>query len=214
MRAVIFANGPIDDLSSVRYRLLADDYFIAADGGALHIESLGFSPSVVIGDLDSIPGSIIKKNSDVEIVRHSPRKDQTDLELAIFLAMQRGANKALIFGALGKRWDMTIANVYLGALPEFKDIDVRIIDGNQEIRILREKEIHCFFGQKGDIFSLIPISTNVHGITSEGLEYPLKNDLIRFGSTRGISNAFSKKEASVRFKRGLLMCITGAGRFP
>jgi thiamine pyrophosphokinase len=209
MRAVIFANGLIDDPSLVRGLILPEDYLIAADGGARHMRFLGISPSVIIGDLDSLPEEHVQQNAGVEIIRHSRRKDQTDLELAIFLAMQRGANEALIFGALGKRWDMTVANLFLGVLPEFRHMDIRLMDGTQEMRILQEKKTHLFFGKKGDILSFIPIAGDVQGITSSGLEYPLNDDTLKLGATRGISNSFSERNASIRFKCGRLMCITG-----
>ena len=209
MRAVIFANGLIADPSLVRALILPDDHLIAADGGARHMFGLGLSPSVIIGDFDSLSEDHIPKTAGIEMIRHSPRKNETDLELAVFLAMKRGAHTVLIFGALGKRWDMTIANLFLGARPEFQSMDIRLIDGNQEIRILREEKTYLFFGEKGHIISFIPMGGDVQGVRSWGLEYPLEDDTLSLGSGRGVSNSFSEEKASIRFRSGRLICITG-----
>ncbi|VEN72605.1 Thiamine diphosphokinase [Candidatus Desulfarcum epimagneticum] len=209
MRAVIFANGPLKDFSGVQSRLLPGDYLIAADGGIRHMIALGVSPAAVIGDLDSFPEDVAGQASGAEMIRHSPRKDETDLELAIRLAMERGAEKALVFGALGRRWDMTLANALIGAIPDFDNMDIRLIDGNQEIRVLKENRTHLFSGKKGEMISLIPICGHVRGITSTGLEYPLENSALEFGKTRGVSNSFSGEKASVHFRTGLLLCVSG-----
>jgi thiamine pyrophosphokinase len=211
MRAVIFANGPLKDFSGVQSRLLPGDYLIAADGGVRHMIALGVSPSAVIGDMDSLPEDVAGRIPGAEMIRHPPRKDETDLELAIGLAMERGAETVLVFGALGKRWDMTLANALIGAMPDFGDLDIRLIDGKQEIRVLKKNRTHLFSGKKGEMISLIPICGNVRGITSTGLEYPLENSALEFGKTRGVSNSFSGERASIHFKAGLLLCVAGIG---
>jgi len=206
MRAVIFANGTIDNSDSV---LSGKDLIIAADGGTHHCLSLGITPDVVIGDLDSLTADDINglQIASVEIIRYPAKKDQTDLELALKLAIDRGADEIVVIGAMGGRWDMSIANILLPAEQNLSGAIIRIIDGRHEIMLLRAGKEITFRGEKGDILSLIPLSRDALGITLSGLEYPLKNDVLRLGSSRGISNVLIRNSATVFLKQGLLLCV-------
>lgn len=206
MRAVIFANGTIGNSDSV---LSEKDLIIAADGGMYHCLSLGLTPDVVIGDLDSLTADDIKglQIASVEIIRYPAKKDQTDLELALKLAIDRGADEIVVFGAMGGRWDMSIANILLLAEQNLSGATIRIIDGRHEIMLLRAGKEITFHGEKGDILSLIPLGRDALGITTIGLEYPLKNDVLRLGSSRGISNVLIGNSARVFLKQGLLLCV-------
>lgn len=206
MQAVIFANGIIDDTGSV---FSGNDLIIAADGGLHHCLSLGITPDVVIGDIDSLTANDINglQIANVEIIRYPAKKDQTDLELALKLAIDRGADEIVVFGAMGGRWDMSIANILLPAEQNLSNATIRIIDGRHEIMLLRAGKEITFHGEKGDILSLIPLGRDALGITLSGLEYPLKDDLLRLGSSRGISNVFVEEIATVHLKQGLLLCV-------
>jgi len=206
MRAVIFANGTIDNSDSVR---CGKDLIIAADGGLHHCLSLGITPDVVIGDIDSLTANDINglQIANVEIIRYPAKKDQTDLELALKLAIDRGADEIVVFGAMGGRWDMSIANILLPAEQNLSNTTIRIIDGRHKIMLLRAGKEITFHGEKGDILSLIPLGRDALGITTIGLEYPLKDDVLKFGSSRGISNVFIENSATVFLKQGLLLCV-------
>jgi thiamine pyrophosphokinase len=53
-RVVLFVNGDLPAPERVRDQLTRDDFLIAVDGGLRHLESLGLTPDLIIGDLDSI----------------------------------------------------------------------------------------------------------------------------------------------------------------
>ncbi|RZB30527.1 MAG: thiamine pyrophosphokinase [Desulfobacteraceae bacterium Eth-SRB1] len=209
MRAFIFANGIIKHLPEPEAVIMPDDLLIAADGGASHFKALGILPNVLIGDLDSIRSDDLNelRTAGAEIIQHPSGKDQTDLELALDLAVDRGAEEILVFGALGARWDMSIANIMLLTAPEFAGVMLKFIEENQEITLLRGGEKQTFHGKKGDVLSLIPMGQDAVGITLKGLEYPLKDDALRFGATRGISNVLVENTATVYLKHGLLLCV-------
>ncbi len=209
MRTVIFANGVLNNLQDVHDIILPDDLIIAADGGTTHCRALGIKPSIVIGDLDSLDPDYLKslQTSGTEIISYPINKDQTDLELALHKALDLGSDEILVLGALGARWDMTIANLLLPASPGFSKVTVRLIDGHQEIILLRGQGELIFNGKKGDMLSLIPLGQDAYGVTLRGLEYPLKDDVLKFGATRGISNVLIDDTATVYLKKGLLFCI-------
>jgi thiamine pyrophosphokinase len=182
---------------------------IAADGGARHCVSLNLVPQIVIGDFDSLSAKELSalESAGTQIIRHSTRKDETDLELALHKAQEYQPQEILIFGALGARWDMTLANLLLLAHPAFTATNTRLLDGPQEIRLLQSGQTASLIGKPGDTVSLIPLQGDAYGITTNGLEYPLKNETLKFGATRGISNVIEAEDATIQLRQGLLLII-------
>jgi len=209
LRSIIFANGVLSHPGNVLKKLNPEDLIIAADGGADHCLALGIEPGIAIGDFDSLSPHHLKrlKKTGTQIIRHPVRKDATDLELALKLAVDRDADEILIFGALGHRWDMTITNIFMLAAPGSVQSRIRIIDGFQEIMLLCEMKRHSIHARAGDLLSLVPLSGDVRGITLSGLEYPLQADILNFGTTRGISNVLVDDTALIYFEQGQLLCI-------
>src|SRR5258706_2057581 len=206
-RAIIFANGLLADPAAARAAIRPADQVIAADGGLHHLQAIGLTPHVLIGDLDSIGPDEARQAaaSGVRLERFSPRKDQTDLEVAVQLALRDGATDILIFGALGARWDHTLANLLLLAHPDFRAARLRLVDGTQQIYLIQgQADIE---GQPGDTVSLIALTGDARGVTTAGLEYPLARGRLAFGSTLGVSNVLLGRMASVRVEEGLLACI-------
>src|SRR5687768_15193697 len=120
MYAVIVANAPDLDVAPYARLIGAADLLIAADGGALALLRAGLLPRLVIGDMDSLDAASLAELAErgVELRRYPREKDETDLELALLHAAAAGATAIDILGALGGRWDHTLANVALLALPE------------------------------------------------------------------------------------------------
>lgn len=205
MRAVIFANGRL----TRPIILQPDDLIIAADGGSHHCLGLGIRPQVVIGDLDSVRDDELEALSALgtEIITYPARKDFTDLELALQHARDHGAEEVIVLGALGGRWDQTLANVLLPVSQEFKSLPIRLMDGAQEILLIHPGRKTILHGRPGDTLSLIPLMGDTQHITTEGLEYPLSNEKLLFGSTRGVSNRLLGEKATISFESGMLLCV-------
>jgi thiamine pyrophosphokinase len=209
VRIVIFANGTLNDPHQSMALIRPDDFIVAADGGAIHCLQLGLQPNIVIGDFDSLDRENISRleASGVELIRHPARKDYTDLELALEHALQIGASQILILGALGNRWDQTLANLLLPASADFSTMDIRLVDGQQEIFLVKGGHRTVIQGKPGDILSLIPLYGDANGITTQGLEYALDEGTLKFGSTRGISNVLLGNMAEISCKEGLLVGV-------
>jgi thiamine pyrophosphokinase len=211
MRAIIFANGEFPNPRGVKDLLLSGDRddvaIIAADGGTHHALAAGAIPDIIIGDLDSLsPEARTRAEAaGAQIIRFSPRKDETDLELALLHAAHSGATEITILSALGGRLDQTLANVLLLALPELRGLDVRIVEGAQEAFLIQGET--TITGQPGDTVSLIPLGGDAEGVTTDGLEWPLDEDVLRFGPARGVSNVLTAPQAHVRVRRGTLLCV-------
>jgi thiamine pyrophosphokinase len=208
-RSVIFANGKLGSTSSWRPVMEADDLVIAVNGGSRHCQDLGIQPHVLVGDLDSLDEDAIARYELVgtKVIRYPSRKDFTDLELALLYVQEHGITEVLLIAALGFRWDQTLANLLLPAASSFSDLRIKLIDGEQEIQLLRAGERRILDGLPGDTVSLIPLGGEARGITTQGLEYPLRDETLHFGSTRGISNVLLDKTAKVSLREGLLIVV-------
>jgi thiamine pyrophosphokinase len=207
-RAVILANGLMASDTKWPEILLPEDLLIAADGGARFFLAAETVPNYVIGDIDSLTDAeldaLIRQGS--RVVQHSVRKDETDLELAVNLAMDEGVNEILILACLGGRWDQTLANLMMLARPKLRKARLRILDGRQEVFLLRPGQTHRIDGRTGDTVSLIPIGGDAR-VTTTGLEYPLNNSVLAFGTTLGVSNQMNAPCYTVELCKGLLICV-------
>jgi thiamine pyrophosphokinase len=213
MRAIIFANGLLDPQTDLHALLHPDDLILAADGGSRHCRALGITPYAIVGDLDSLDDAARAEwaAAGVKFYSYPTHKDYTDLELALQHALALDATDIILLGALGARWDQTMANLLLPAADELRDARIRLLDGNQEIMLLRGGSVNngtlSITGQPGDTVSLIPLGGDAIGITTEGLEYPLFDGTLYFGATRGISNVLLQEHASIYVQSGLLLCV-------
>lgn len=210
MRTIIFANGQLVNPNQIKTKIQTADLIIAADGGARHLRNLGLTPHFAVGDFDSLTEEELLELEEkgVQIIRYPERKDFTDLELALQLAVDRGAGEVIVFAALGFRWDQTLANLLLPAAVQFNQLQVRLIDGEQEITLLRGGETLVLTGQPGDTISLVPVGGNAGGVTTHDLEYPLQRETLYLGSTRGVSNVMLSPSARISLENGLLICVT------
>jgi len=206
-RAVIFVNGSIPDLESARRLLRADDMLIGVDGGTRHALALGLVPSVVIGDMDSIPGEDLQRLDPVltRIIRFPHDKDETDLELALHHALEAGVDEVVLMGAFGGRLDQMVANLALLTDPTLRGVDIRCEDGLENAFFTCDQ---CRVdGDPGDIISLIPWGVEAAGVTTSGLRWPLKDETLFPSNTRGISNELVEASATIQIRSGLLLVI-------
>ncbi len=73
----------------------------------------------------------------VEVIVHPPEKDESDTELALSEALARGATSIVVIGAFGgQRLEHTIANLLLLYLPALASVDMRLVDGPSEVRVI------------------------------------------------------------------------------
>jgi thiamine pyrophosphokinase len=201
---IIFANGELPGPEKARELIHSGDFLIAADGGVRHALSLGFTPDVVLGDLDSLPAGFIPSGV-TKMIKFPADKNETDLELAITHALGQNPEKIVIVAALGGRFDQTLANISLLSGHHLSGVDIRIDDGVEEIFFCREQaRVH---GRSGDLISLIPWGGLVAGIRTKNLKWPLVNETLYPEKTRGVSNEMIDSEAETSIASGLLLVV-------
>ncbi|MCD6152671.1 MAG: thiamine diphosphokinase [Syntrophobacterales bacterium] len=205
----IISNGIINDSEFIRRRLKEANspIIICADGAARHLRPLNVIPAFIIGDMDSIDNETVryfdKKGST--ILTYPGDKDETDTQLAIEYALKLQPDEIFIFGALGGRIDHTLANISLLIMGVKQGIDIKIIDETCEIFIVNQQSI--VEGEAGKTVSLLPLSSEVAGVTLEGFEYPLSGGVMEIGRPYGISNRLIAEKGIITVKSGYLLVI-------
>lgn len=210
MAVLIVANGEIAAGDWLKPHLAAAALVLAADGGVKHLYRLGWRPAVVIGDMDSL-GQVERvwlASAEPPLFRTYPvDKDQTDLELALaYVLAQTDDNDILIAGALGGRIDHQLANVLLLARPELTGRHVRLIDAGLTLELLGPGA-HTLPGAPGDLLTLLPLVGDAHVSQTEGLRWPLRDEWLRLGEARGVSNVVSAENISLTVQVGRLLAI-------
>lgn len=176
------------------------DVVVCADGGYNLALKWGIEPDWIIGDGDS---TFVPYPEHIKQEKYPARKDATDCELAIDKAVELGASQVTLVGFLGGRLDHTLANI-LGIARRH---EVRCVFEEKWGRVFFAEKSNDIFGKKGDLLSLIPVGGKCEGVTTWGLEYPLKSETLHPFSTRGISNVFLGDSCSVTVETGELLVV-------
>jgi len=200
MQIIIISNGNIRDVPFHKEQLLDADMVICADGGANYCDVLKITPDYVIGDMDSVKMHVLDQmeRSTHTTVIVDRNQNKTDTELAIELAIKKGATEIIMLGAIGNRMDHTFAN-FLSLL---KFENSKIIDEFQEVFIVEnKKELN---GESGEIISVIPL-TDVEELRYTGLKWGFDDD-VKFGWS-GICNVMKENTAKIRVESGKLLVM-------
>ena len=108
MRCFIYTGGEVFP-DRIEERPAPGDLVIAADSGLRTAELFGVSPSLLLGDFDSL--GTPPARDGLEILRVPAEKDVTDTQLAVEVALSRGADDLVIVGGLGGRLDHSLSNL-------------------------------------------------------------------------------------------------------
>jgi thiamine pyrophosphokinase len=208
VKAIVVAHGEADEVD--RSHLQGAGLVIAADGGALTCERWGILPHVVIGDLDSLGpervSDLARRGATVE--GRPAEKDESDTELAVGRAIAAGAEQVVLVGALGGlRLDHALANLLLLGDERYGGHVLRAVKGPVTVRALRGPDRIDLDGAPGDLVTLLAVGADAGGVRSEGLRYPLADETLHAGRSRGVSNVVAAVPAHVSCGSGLLLVI-------
>ena len=180
----------------------AGDLVIAADAGYLTAQKMGITPDVLLGDFDTLGVENIPDG--IECLRVPAEKNDTDTQLAISTAIERGAGEIVIIGGLSGRLDHTLSTLaVLESLWERKNDRIYAIltDGKNRVRFLRNSGTILPRSQYR-YFSLIAADDLIKGVTLEGCKYPLKNGRISRRHQWAVSNEITGNCALIEISRG------------
>jgi thiamine pyrophosphokinase len=220
MQVIVLADGQVGSRAALDASwpgwLEAGARVIAADGGARHAGPLGLAIDRWVGDGDSLgeAGILALEAAGVPVERAPPDKDESDTELAVLAARAMGATQLTVLGALGgPRVDHALANLGLLGMPELGPLGVRLVAVDARVRRLLAPGPDGMparldlAGRVGDLVSLLPIGADAEGVTTRGLAYPLDDEPLFTGRTRGLSNIRARDDAAVILRRGQLLVI-------
>jgi thiamine pyrophosphokinase len=185
---------------------------IAADGGARQAQVLELRIDRWVGDGDSTDAATLDRlEADaVAMLRVPAEKDESDTELALLEAIREGARAITILGAMGGvRLDHAFANVGLLRHPAVGDRRVVLFDerGTRLSLLEAPADEAAFAGHRGDVVTLLPVGETAVGVTTGGLRYPLGDEPLELGRTRGLSNVRTAAEARISLRSGRLLVI-------
>lgn len=207
--AIVFA-GSQPVAAAVLDRLPQDADVIAADSGLRVATDLGVHVDHLVGDLDSAEPNAVDAAvaSGTTVDRHPTEKDATDLELAFDAAITRGARRVVLVDGGGDRLDHLLANLLLLASPNFAGTEMEAYCGTARISVARGGDPPVpIEGPPASFVTLLPIGGPAAGIITEGLRYPLHDEELTPGTTRGVSNELVATSASVQLTSGTLLVV-------
>lgn len=222
MQVIVLADGEVgtrEALDAAWPRWLdADAIVIAADGGARHATTLRLDLDAWVGDGDSLGEAGIEalRAAGVPVHRVKAVKDESDTELALRTAVERGATLIVVLGGLGgARFDHAVANVGLLAHPALRDIPTMLLHPLARVSLISAPGLdgrpvqRVLPGPIDGLVSLLPQGDGVVGVTTSGLAYPLSDEPLPAGPARGLSNVRVAADAWVEVREGRLLVVEG-----
>ena len=200
-RAFIYTGGTVYD-SYVLEKPEEGELIIAADAGFLTATRMHRIPDILVGDLDSLGEYELSEKT--EVMRVPAEKDFTDTQMAVSIAIERGAREIVIVGGLEGRLDHTLSLLaILESLWERKDrrIPAVITNGKNRVRFLRNSGAILAKGQYR-YFSLIAADEKVKGVSLEGCKYPLQKGGILRTHQWAVSNEITGNCALIEVRKG------------
>ena len=180
---------------------------IAANGGVDRARALGLQVDLAIGDFDSVSaaGLAAVEVEGARIERHPAAKDATDLELALDAAIALGAGRIVVVGSGGGRLDHLLGSFLLLADERYAGARITGFLGPSRVDVIRGS---CVLpGEPDGLVSLLPVHGPAEGVTTEGLAYPLHDEALPAGTSRGVSNVFIGHAARVSVARGCIVAV-------
>ena len=205
-RILIFTGGQLGPWAL--QEIQPGDFLLGVERGALFLLQHGHQPDFALGDFDSVTTkeqTFIKQGSKQFWSCDPVDKNETDTELAFTWALAQLPREIVLLGALGSRFDHSLANVHLLAKGLTAGIPCRIVDEKNQLQLLNQK-LHLQKSSFSQI-SLLPLSLEVQGVTLTGFQYPLHNATLTLGHSLGISNVLLADSGTIQITSGLLLTI-------
>lgn len=179
-----------------------NDLVIAADGGEEYAKRSGITPTLFIGDLDSLEG---RPETENKIILPA-EKDDTDTMFAIKHALECGVSEIFIYGGTGKRLDHTLANIASAAYCADKGALAFLFGKGYVLTVIKNGGLSFDKGFIGTV-SVFPHGKTASGVTLKGLKYGLFDAKITPEFPIGVSNEFTGGNAEITVKNGYLTVI-------
>ena len=170
-----------------------EDHIVAVDGGLRRLLGEGFTPSLILGDFDSLDErdraylERTERETPDKVIRFPVRKDETDTQAAVRIGLERGFRDFILLGAMGGRLDHTMANIQTLLWLRRHGGTGRMKYGDTTVTVIEAERFELPEGFDGTV-SLFALSDRLEGVTIRGLKYELTDVVITNDDIIGTSN--------------------------
>lgn len=205
---LIALNGCVQDAEKLRAQLLKYagnlnfEHVIGVDGGCGVLELIEVTPTVILGDFDSVGNleRFKRKWPVAQVKTFQVEKDFTDAELAFEEMDQHHMDRVFVIGATGGRLDHQMSILFL--LKHHHRYC--ILDEQNYIETIQTPYFKKISRSevKSHYVSLLPLEEGLMGVNLKGFKYPLNDAHVKFSQTVGISNEVEAVEGEVSIQSG------------
>ncbi len=178
-----------------------DSDIYATDGAANILLDNGYIPEAIIGDMDSIDESLIKKHrypsrKMIEI----PDQNSNDFEKALRFIQSRGVKYLTVFGFTGGQLEHTLNN--WSVLAKYANvINMQVINSDRSCMMIDNSII--LSTEPNEKISIIPFGEAQ--LSTKGLKWDLDREYLILGIREGASNIAMGEEVEINLIKGKVL---------
>lgn len=206
MKCLIVTGGTPPKKSIIERYINTAALIIGVDGAADLFFQYDIVPNVLIGDFDTADPVYVNllKERGAKVISMKPEKNVTDTEAALCYALDKKADDIVILGAVGTRIDHTLSNIMMLIKADKAQAKCRIEDMHNELTVSNKDFI--LYGNAGQTISILPLTGEIC-VSATNLKYPLDNLMLKFGSSRGVSNIMQKSKSKISISGGYALIV-------
>lgn len=205
-QAFVFVGGEVCP-ERILERPEEDAITVAADCGWRTAGRLGVTPQILVGDFDSLGEPQVPE--DTEVLQVPAEKNETDTQLAVDLAISRGARQITVIGGLDGRLDHTLSNLAILEKLDALYLHGVITDGKNRVRFLRNNST-LIPRSEFRYFAVIAADPVVKGVSIEGAKYPLKRATLKRTEQYAVSNEIAGNCTLIEVRKGGVWIVESA----
>ena len=190
------------------------DFIIAADGGLRPLLSMGVTPNLLLGDLDSLGDFPLPPGLPTQ--RYPVEKDDTDTGLALMRGWELGYRSFALYGAGGGRIGHLLANLQSMCRLSRMGASLRLAARDYDAYALTNGTLTLPPLAKGTLVSVFCNGDRALGVTLRGLLYPLQEHTLTCDFPLGVSNQVLEDgvPAQITVRQGTLLIFHSAQNPP
>jgi thiamine pyrophosphokinase len=132
-------------------------------------------------------------------------KNESDAELALRYAIDRGAQRIVLVSGGGGRLDHQLALFAVMFIDDLREAHVEARLAGSRAYAVRDGGSVTLRCNPGDVIGLLPFGGDAHGITTRSLQWLLSNESLYVAASRGISNRAISDEVTIAVASGRLI---------
>ncbi len=189
--------------------LPVDAVIVAADSGWGNAQVLGLSPTVLIGDMDSILAAdlVRARQSGATVLEFSTDKDATDTELALTHAQSIGCTDIVVVSGGGDRLDHVLGVIQALGRESLSLCNVTAYIGVSRLTVVRAGSPVYIDAPVESLLSIFALSGTATGVSLRGTKWQLDSATLSQHESRGVSNIVTSSPVEASVTNGTLLIV-------